>query len=498
MAISVVTNTPSLLAQENLRVNNDFQSRTIQRLTSGYRINVSGDDAAGLAVANKYRSDIAELVQGVRNANDGLSVLQIIDGGLNNISKMLDRMKTLATQSASGTFTGDRDVLNTEYAALRTEIDRQAANIGLGSGTSTANRYNANISVFIGGGAGQANAQVEVDLSGSASLVTANALGLDGTGIAGTESNVVLVGGTFSGASLFLDANSSQTFRIATPAATYNITVQGDADGITGEEIVAQLNAGLAGSGITASVNSSSGDLELTSSTSFAAAIDAATGAGAQISAAVANDAAVVNTGKYRFAAGTVTAAAGSGSGTVTVTQGSNTYTVTLDSTDTVEVLFNKVRAALASSEIDVVRIGDEMYLQSSADFSVDRGDDDVTGGFENITDNMAETSATDASTASDVTANAKAALTALSNAVSYLGTIQGVVGTGQNKLQYAIQLAQSQIASFSAAESRIRDADVAEEAANLTKAQVLQQASLAAMAQANAAPQAVLALLRA
>ena len=77
------------------------------------------------------------------------------------------------------------------------------------------------------------------------------------------------------------------------------------------------------------------------------------------------------------------------------------------------------------------------------------------------------------------------------------LGSVQGKVGTAQNKLQYAVQLAQSQISNFSAAESRIRDADVAAEAANLTKAQVLQQASLAAMAQANSAPQAVLSLLR-
>ena len=108
MSISIQTNVNSLVAQENLRVNSDFQSQTIQRLTSGYRINSSGDDAAGLAIANKFRSDTAELTQGVRNANDGISQLQIIDGGMNNISKMLDRLKTLATQSASATFTGDR------------------------------------------------------------------------------------------------------------------------------------------------------------------------------------------------------------------------------------------------------------------------------------------------------------------------------------------------------------------------------------------------------
>jgi flagellin len=94
-------------------------------------------------------------------------------------------------------------------------------------------------------------------------------------------------------------------------------------------------------------------------------------------------------------------------------------------------------------------------------------------------------------------TGSAIAAIDAIALAVSKLGTVQGKVGAGQNQLGYAINLAQSQISNFSAAESRLRDADVASEAANLTKAQVLQQTSMAAMAQANSAPQAVMALLR-
>src|SRR4249919_1393214 len=134
MPFSIQTNVNSLIAQENLRVNSNFQSQTIQRLTSGYRINQSGDDAAGLAIANKFRSDISELTQGVRNANDGISGLQIIDGGLNNISNVLDRLKTLATQASSNTFNGDRSILNNEYQTLLGEIDRQAGNIGLVSG----------------------------------------------------------------------------------------------------------------------------------------------------------------------------------------------------------------------------------------------------------------------------------------------------------------------------------------------------------------------------
>jgi len=93
--------------------------------------------------------------------------------------------------------------------------------------------------------------------------------------------------------------------------------------------------------------------------------------------------------------------------------------------------------------------------------------------------------------------ASALQAVAALANAVTALGSSQAAVGKGQNQLNYAIGLAQSQISNFAGAESRIRDADVAAEAANLTKAQVLQQASMAAMAQANSAPQAVLALLR-
>src|SRR5205807_8263260 len=147
MAFSIQTNVNSLIAQENLRVNSNFQSQTIQRLTSGFRINSSGDDAAGLAIANKFRSDTAELTQGVRNANDAVSTLQIIDGGVTNISKMMDRMKTLATQSASAGFTGNRTVLNNEYQQLMGEIDRQAANVGLSAG----GRFNQKLNIYTGG-----------------------------------------------------------------------------------------------------------------------------------------------------------------------------------------------------------------------------------------------------------------------------------------------------------------------------------------------------------
>jgi flagellin len=182
VSFSINTNIASLSAQNYLRVNSDFQTKTINRVTSGLRIVSSGDDAAGLAIANGYRSDQAVLTQGVRNANDGLSTLQTIDGGINNISMLLDRARTLATQSASGTFTGGvsgRAVLNGEFQSVLSEISRQAQSIGLNQGGTFA----ANLAVFVGGGKGANNAavisngSVSVDLSKS--TVDAQGLGLE-------------------------------------------------------------------------------------------------------------------------------------------------------------------------------------------------------------------------------------------------------------------------------------------------------------------------------
>src|SRR6516165_1786654 len=108
MSFSINTNVTSLQAQNNLNTSAAFQSKTINRVTTGMRIINSGDDAAGLAIANGLRSDQAVLTQGIQNANNGLATLQTIDGGVNNIGTLLDRASTLAAQSASGTFTGDR------------------------------------------------------------------------------------------------------------------------------------------------------------------------------------------------------------------------------------------------------------------------------------------------------------------------------------------------------------------------------------------------------
>ena len=211
MSFRVNTNVASLQSREYLRQTTESQGKTIARVTSGLRIIASGDDAAGLAIANGFRSDQAVLSQGVRNANDGLSTLQTLDGGINNISKLLDRARTLATQSSSGTFTGDRGVLDTEFSSVIGEIDRQAQAIGL----TTGGAFAKSISVFIGGGRSAngisttTNGSVGVDLS--TSTVDSKSLGLKGvqaqgvssvdigTGSAATSVQAIVTDGTNTG-----------------------------------------------------------------------------------------------------------------------------------------------------------------------------------------------------------------------------------------------------------------------------------------------------------
>ncbi|HEY3380277.1 MAG TPA: flagellin [Vicinamibacterales bacterium] len=168
-SFSVVSNIASANAQANLSINNVGLQRSLNRLSSGFRINYSGDDAAGLAVANGYRSDVAVLNQGIRNANDGLSTLQIKDGALNNISTLLDRLATLASQSASSAFNGSRDTLNAEFVAIVGEIDRESSVAGL----NTVQQF----SVFVGSGS---------TVGGTIGMVTSGAtsLALSGVGIA--------------------------------------------------------------------------------------------------------------------------------------------------------------------------------------------------------------------------------------------------------------------------------------------------------------------------
>ena len=486
--ISIRTNVDSLNAQMNLRTNSAFQSKTIQQLTSGYRINQSGDDAAGLAIANGFRSNIAELQQGVANANDGLGQLQIIDGGLNNISNLLDRMKTLATQSASGTFTGNRATLNQEYQQLQSEITRQASNINLNNGGS----LNTKLNVYIGGANSANDAGISVDLSGQNNAVDATSLNLAATNILGGGVNFSNANRVDAPGAKFVTAGTNDvfTFNVYSAGASVQktITIAASATGtsLTGTGgVLDQFNSQLNTLGITAGVDGN-GKLQFSGSVAFTAKA-----AGGATNGLVSAAGTVENTTNY-VVNGTAAIGATAAGDTLTFQTGQGSATVTFAATETTTSAIAKINAQTASKGVYAVlnSAGTGIDFQSAGSFSVNASAAGVIGA--GLTNSTAPTV-----TSADVPKNAEAAISALNAAVQSLGFVQGRVGAGENKLQYAVSLAQSQISSFSAAESQIRDADVAAQAANLTKSQVLQQTSIAAMAQANQIPQSVLKLLQ-
>ena len=128
MAVRIFNNITSLNAQRHLGINNQRLAQSIERVSSGLRINKAGDDVAGLAISEKLRSDVRVLQQGLRNLNDGLSMINVVEGALNEQTDMIIRMRELAAQSASATI-GDpeRALLQIEVDALIAEIDRFAA-----------------------------------------------------------------------------------------------------------------------------------------------------------------------------------------------------------------------------------------------------------------------------------------------------------------------------------------------------------------------------------
>jgi flagellin len=533
MPLSIQTNVASLEAQNFIRINNNFQKNTISQLSSGFRINNSGDDAAGLATANQYAGVIATLTQGVLNANNSSSTLQIADGGINNISTILSRLQTLATESASSTFAGNRATVNQEYQGLLTEVNRQAASINL----NTGGLYNTNLVTYVGGGDNAADSQVSVNLSGANSAVDSTALGIAATTVAGGGTE--LAGNQVNlnnNAVTFLAGNAAATqafnFNIATATGStaVAVTVNGSVAGITGDAAVTQLNTALATYGITASI-ATDGGLQFGGSTAFTVTTGAIAGgatAGTQIATAAST---AINTANYSVDSATAIdgtaggatpggafvafTAAGAGSESISFQNAKGTTAVTLSgaanagagNATTLAQALQTLNTALSGTGISAVQnaAANGISFQSSSSFNINLTAN-AAGGAGNLFEGGAGATANSAvgavavtgpaATASN-TGNAIAALTALTQAITNLGLTQGIVGAGENKLNYAINLAQSQITNFSSAESGIKDADIAQEAANLTKAQVLQQASLAALAQANSAPQAVLTLLK-
>jgi flagellin len=311
-----------------------------------------------------------------------------------------------------------------------------------------------------------------------------------GTGISGNSVNLNNTATTF-----LTSATQNLTFQINTGTGNQQVVVgvTGGSGGLTGTQVISSLNNQLQAYGITASIGST-GTLQFGGSTAFSVTTTGPASGGITTTGAGT----AVNTANYNVTSSAFAAVVGT-SEAFTVQNAGGSYNVSLTAVTgaTTSSALTAINNQLSGSGILAVQApdGTDISFQSSSAFSVNETALAGTSGGV-FTALGSQAVAAPAAGASD-TGNALAALTALTAAISTLGQVQGVVGAGENKLQYATNLAQSQITNVSAAESGIRDADVAAAAANLTKAQVLQQTSLAALSQANSAPQAVLSLLK-
>jgi flagellin len=336
--------------------------------------------------------------------------------------------------------------------------------------------------------------------------VDAAGLGLANTNVAagGTEltggnagqGNVINLNntaGNFTG-------NQSFTFNIAGVSNLVTVTTGGT--GVAATSTVAgeitNLNGQLSAYGISASV-AADGTLAFSGGAAFSVLAD-----GTANGLATINTSADYNAGLYAYDQGTMAGGAWSGTGeTEAITNDQGTFNLTLDTattgaTPTVASAVLAINKQLAGSGISAVAnaSGNGFTLQSASTFTINKTAADGGGAIFGTATSTGSI-ALNNSTPNTSSSSADAAITAITNAVSQLGLVQGRVGAGENQLNYAISLATSQLTNFTSAESQIRDANIAQQAANLTKSQVLQQASIAAMAQANSAPQQYLALLK-
>ena len=185
MAVRIFNNIASLNAQRILGTNNDRLAQSVERIASGIRINRGADDAAGLAISEALRSDIRALRQGIRNANDGISLINVAEGALNEQSSILIRLRELASQAATGTVgSTERATIQLEFSALRNEVDRIAATSefngqklvdgSLASSVATDNQILIQIGID-----STSNSRINLNTEVNLAAVTSTSLGID-------------------------------------------------------------------------------------------------------------------------------------------------------------------------------------------------------------------------------------------------------------------------------------------------------------------------------
>ncbi|ATY86020.1 flagellin [Kyrpidia spormannii] len=465
-------NLAALNAWRQLSINNTETQKSLEKLSSGYRINRAGDDAAGLAISEKMRGQISGLDQATRNAQDGISLIQTAEGALNETSSILQRMRELAVQASNDTNTQeDRNAIQQEITQLKSEINRISTTtqfntknlldgtIGNSAVLSNDNLKLKSVQVVDANLAADTYTVKNVAAATVGADIKTNTTGLTAANFDFTDTTKV------SGLAL---GDYTLTVTQGATAGTYDLTLQ-DKNGVTVASATgwdptsadATLKGSVNGVSTTFTIKKGAtpqaGTMTFNLNATYAAAGDFTITNSSN--ATVYKSAASLKITDSNFQAGgfqfnmtvdTALAAAGTTT-TITTTNNALTMHIGANENQTMKVAVSKM--------------------------------DTTSLGIDNI----------------DVTtqAGAEAAITAIDNATQMVSTERAKLGAYQNRLEHTINNLSTSSQNITSAESRIRDVDMAQEMMNFTKNNILQQAATAMLAQANQQPQLVLQLLR-
>lgn len=504
--------------------NNNAVSKSAEKLSSGYRINRAGDDAAGLAISEKMRAQVRGLNMAKKNSQDAVSLVQTAEGALQEVHSMLQRMNELAVQSASGTNDSgvDRAALQQEFSNLQDEIDQIAS-------TTTFNDMGILDGSLGGGKIGFVAGAAET--TGAGTLAVAHVQKLTLTALTGTQTftigGVTITAGTTTGvndgddaktqaAAIVTELNKDGTF-----AADWTAADNGD-----GTITFTAKKPGLIGTSGPATALATSGtDAASAVMSQVTAGAEAVPGAGNGDEKAgvvtVDYNGVNVNTGDKLTVEGT-TYMINTGDTALTAEQlnGATEVKVALTGQETDAEKATKVADAMAAAigatsadgntvaaangKLTITEAAGQEGTMDSADYQAVGGIKIQVGAEEGQTLEFAITAMNTAGLGLTKDAvniatqdAASSAITATRNAINANSTQRAELGAMQNRLEYKISNLANTAENLSSAESRIRDVDIASEMTSFTKNNILSQAATAMLAQANSLPQNVLSLLR-
>jgi flagellin len=481
------TNISALSAQSSLRRTAIDSSTSMERLSTGIRINSAKDDAAGLAISTRMTANIRGMAAAIRNSNDGISLTQTAEGSLSAIQNNLQRIRELAVQSAnSGNSQSDRNSLNLEAQQMITEIDRVAANSAF-NGSKLLDGSFKDKEFQVGAG-NDSSDRIAISI-GSAKAATLGTVGATSTSTASAalvNSTGALLAGdvAIKGFAISASVSDGISYADANASAIAKANAVNASSALTGITAKAEANAKTSGT-ITGTTAVASGTLSVNGiDIGGLEAVANATERTDQLVAAI--NAVSAQTGVTALnTANTVVMAAADGRNITTQLSVSTGGIAGFDTVTTASTALAKYKLSSNSGDTSVVATGTVAGLLKMG----------ITSPISLSTTSISGQTVTSVDISSQ--SGAQRALNILDSAIDTITNSRANLGAYQNRFEAAISNLETTSTNLQASRSRILDTDYAKETTNLAKAQIVQQAATAMLAQANQSSQSVLALLK-